>query len=174
MSEPYQLVGKIYGDKQHLIKQRSSMIAPAHIYDDWHYMSNDQRNNDAISYSITKAYSGKTFNELRDLYFNHLPFSGVEIDNYNETEKCWEILLFFFSDNYVDFITVLNALRQVATQSNGTVAIVPFMYGNGFDDAIILDINENTSKIHTRANAEFTSWAEDWFESIIKSHQGDD
>lgn len=171
MSEPHQLIGRIYGDKQELIKQRSRIIKPAQIYNDWHTMNSNPEYKAAVEFSIERAYSGKIFNELWSIYFNNSSFNGIEIDKYNETEKCWEFLLFFFSENYVDFITVLNGLRQTATQSSGTAAILPYMYGDGFNNAIILDITESTSKIHTTVNPEFKSWATDWLDSIIKSKQ---
>ena len=171
MSEPHQLIGRIYGDKQDLIKQRSRIIKPAQIYNDWNSMNSNPEYDAAVEYSIERAYSGKTFNELWGIYFNKSSVNGIEIDKYNETEKCWEFLLFFFSESYLDFITVFNRLRQIATQSSGTAAILPYMYGDGFDNAIILDMTESTSKIQTTVNPEFKRWATDWFDSIIKSKQ---
>jgi hypothetical protein len=171
MSEPYQLIGKIYGDKKNLIKQRQTIIEPASIYKDWGLMSNIPENSNAIAALIDRAYSGKSFNELWQIYFNKSPFNGVEIDRYNETENCWEFLLFFFSETYIDFITVFNGLRQIGSQSAGTIAVLPYMYGKGFDDAIILDITENTSTIRTTVDQAFKGWATDWLNWVINSQQ---
>ena len=172
MSEPLQLIGRVFVDQRQLTKFRARTIGPASRYTDWGEWLATKGWYGDFSYEeiVAKSEHGKAFDEWFSRFFDddqHGNWYAPVLDEYDQQSGCWRFMVFGFAENYLDFVTAVNALRQIDSAldgpGGGQFAIVAYAYGRGFDDAgsteVVASIENGRSTLALPVDPEFRSWA---------------
>lgn len=183
MSEPLQLIGRIFVSREQLAHFNAHVIDSSQRYGDWgDWLGGKKWYGDSSQEEVVAgADCGKQFEDWFGMFFKEhelwpgagefMKIFGVAFNDYDDEAGCWKFMVFEFSENYFDFMSAVNALRQIDSMPgppiHGQLAIVPYMFGPGFNACeVVVTIADGKSTLSEQVSPEFEAWATHCFETL--------
>ena len=175
MSEPSQLIARIPISEAGYRRYLDHRIGPASDFPGFAGWLSDKRWAGAQDASAIVAEAAQGL-RVRDWLRTFTEGPGADwfqptLDRHDPASETWTFVVYGYGENYVDFTSALNALRQVAGYQDraggGHVAIVPHAFGGGFDapDAIV-EIRDGQARFVDAAPPAFAAYALQTFERL--------
>lgn len=146
------------------------MIGAANRYTDWGSWLEQKSWYGGAPYQeiVAAAKCGLTFQEWFSQFFKDDDKFGnwyaPVLDAYDDQLECWQFMIYGFAENFNDYVSAVNVLRQLDSIGDGKIhgqfVIVPFAFGLGFIDVeVVVTIDNKNSMLNVPARDDFELWA---------------